>query len=417
MFVSLQIRDFRFLWVSNLCASFGMQMQMVARGWLIYDMTNSPLALTWVMLSFMLPSFLFSLAGGVIADRFQKKPIMVVSQLLNSIATIGLAIIVYSGDVSFWHFIYFGIFNGTVLAMSMPARSAMVPEVVGKDYLVNAMALQSATFNLARILGPALAGGLIAVFAEGDTSSTHGTGIVFFIIALLYFLAVISTAMLNYQGAPIARTKSSPLEDIREGFRYMRDEQLILGLLIMGFVPFTFGFSASFLLPAFNKDVIAGGPEDLGLLMTAMGAGAFVGSLILARKGDFSKKGRFMFVSAYLWALSLAGFALSGNMALALITGAFTGLFGSVFGALNMSIIQLAIHPEIRGRVMSMMMMTFGLMPLGVIPISALAEFVGIDVALFCSSILLVLSMLILGYFYPDLRRIDKGHGDRALLQ
>jgi len=417
MFVSLQIRDFRFLWVSNLCASFGMQMQMVARGWLIYDMTNSPLALTWVMLSFMLPSFLFSLAGGVIADRFQKKPIMVVSQLLNSIATIGLAIIVYSGDVSFWHFIYFGIFNGTVLAMSMPARSAMVPEVVGKDYLVNAMALQSATFNLARILGPALAGGLIAVFAEGDTSSTHGVGIVFFIIALLYFLAVISTAMLNYQGAPIARTKSSPLEDIREGFRYMRDEQLILGLLIMGFVPFTFGFSASFLLPAFNKDVIAGGPEDLGLLMTAMGAGAFVGSLILARKGDFSKKGRFMFVSAYLWALSLAGFALSGNMALALITGAFTGLFGSVFGALNMSIIQLAIHPEIRGRVMSMMMMTFGLMPLGVIPISALAEFVGIDVALFCSSILLVLSMLILGYFYPDLRRIDKGHGDRALLQ
>jgi MFS family permease len=415
MFASLQIRDFRFLWASNLCASFGMQMQIVARGWLIYDMTNSPLALTWVMLSFMLPSFFFSLAGGVIADRIHKKPIMVISQLSNSVATIGLAVIVYSGDVTFWHFIYFGIFNGTILAISMPARSAMVPEVVGRDSLVNAMALQSATFNLARILGPALAGGLIAVFAQGDTTSTHGVGIVFFIIAVLYLLSVVSTSLLNYQGAPMERAESSPVDDIREVFRYMREEKLVLGLLIMGFLPFTFGFSASFLLPAFNKDVLGGGPDDLGLLMTAMGAGAFVGSLILARKGDFSKKGRFMFVSAYLWAIALAGFALSGNIVLALVTAVFAGLFGSVFGALNMSVVQLAINPDIRGRVMSLMMMTFGLMPLGVIPVSALAEYVGIDFALFCSSILLVLSVLIIGYFFPDLRRIDKGHGNRAL--
>lgn len=417
MFASLRIRDFRYLWASNLCASFGMQMQIVARGWLIYDMTNSPLALTWVMLSFMLPSFLFSLAGGVIADRLQKKPIMIISQILNSIATIGLAFIIYAGEVTFWHFIYFGVFNGTVLAISMPARSAVIPEIVGKDHLVNAMALQSATFNLARILGPALAGGLIAIFASGDTTSTRGVGVVFFIIALLYFLAVVATSMLHYTGAPLHRKDSSPLEDIKEGFRYMRDEKLVLGLLIMGFVPFTFGFSASFLLPAFNKDVINGGPDDLGLLMTAMGVGAFLGSLMLARMGDFSGKGKVMFVSAYLWALALAGFAFSGNLMLAMVTGALTGLFGSVFGALNMSIVQLAISPEIRGRVMSMMMMTFGLMPFGVIPISALAEYVGIDVALFCSAILLVISMLLLGFFFPDLRRIDKGHGDQALLQ
>ncbi len=414
MFASLRIRDFRFLWISNLFASFGMQMQIIARGWLIYDMTNSPIALTWVMFSFMLPSFLFSLVGGVIADRLKKKPIMAISQLLNSIATIVMAVIIYMGDVSFWHFIYFGFFNGTILAISMPARSAAVPEVVGRDYLVNAMALQSATFNLSRILGPALAGGLIAIFASGDTTSMRGVGIVFFIVALLYFLAVLSTLMLRYSGTPQDRGESSPIEDVKEGFRYMRDERLVLGLLIMGFVPFTFGFSANFLLPAFNKDVMGGGPDDLGLLMTAMGAGAFLGSMMLARMGDFSGKGRVMFVSAYLWALALAGFALSGNMILAMATGALTGLFGSVFGALNMSIIQLAISPEIRGRVMSMMMMTFGLMPLGVIPISALAEYVGIDVALFCSAILLVISMLILGYWFPELRKIDKGHGEHA---
>ena len=122
MFSSLQIRDFKLLWISNLAASFAMQMQMVARGWLIYDMTGSPLDLTWVMLAFMLPSLVFSLAGGVIADRMRKKSIMVTSQLLNTVATVLLATIIYNGDVTFAHFIYFGLFNGTVLSFSMPAR-------------------------------------------------------------------------------------------------------------------------------------------------------------------------------------------------------------------------------------------------------------------------------------------------------
>lgn len=392
-----------------------MQMQMVARGWLIYDMTSSPMALTWVMLSFMLPSVLFSLVGGVIADRLHKKPIMITSQILNTIATLLLAYIVFTGEVTFWHFIYFGLFNGTVLSFSMPARSAVIPEVVGQEALVNAMALQSATFNLSRILGPALAGGLIALFAAGDTTSTRGVGIVFFVIAVLYSLSVLMTYLLHYQGTPPAREESTPLEDMKEGFRYMRDEKLILGLLIMGFLPFTFGFSASFLLPAFNQDMIGGGPQDLGLLMTGMGIGALAGSLLLARMGDFSGKGKVMFTTAYWWALALAVFSMADSLYVAMIVGAVMGLFSSIFGALNMSIVQLAIAPEIRGRVMSIMMMTHGLMPIGIIPISALAEFVGIGVALSFAALMLLVSMMLLGYYFPDLRRIDKGYGADAL--
>ncbi len=415
MFSSLRIRDFRFLWMSNLCASFAMQMQMIARGWLIYDMTNSAMALAWVMLSFMLPSFVFSLAGGVMADRLHKKSIMIIAQLLNTAATVVLAWVVISGDVTFWHFIYIGLFNGTVLSFSMPARSAVIPEVVGNDNLVNAMALQSATFNLSRILGPVLAGGLIAVFAAGDTTSTYGVGIVFFIIAGLYFYSVFCTLLLNYIGAPMEREKTTPLEDIKEGFRYMREETLIVGLLIMGFVPFTFGWSVSFLLPAFNKDILGGGPDDLGLLMTGMGIGALCGSLALARLGDFSGKGRVMFISSYCWAVAIVLFALSTNLFSALVVGAISGLFSSLFGALNMSVVQLAIRQEIRGRVMSIMMMAHGLMPIGVLPISALAEYVGIEVALLFSAVMLALSMVLLGYFYPDLKRIDKGHGESVL--
>ncbi len=410
MFVSLQFADFRRLWLSNLAASFAMQMQAVARGWLIYDMTSSALALTWVMLSFMMPFFVFSLAGGVIADRLQKKSIMLYSQILNMIATIFLAQIIYSGNVTFWHFIFFGIFNGTVLAFSWPARSSMVPEVVGTDTLVNAMALQSATLNLSRILGPALAGGMIAFTARVAPESSHGVGLVFYIIAGLYALAVISVYTLNYRGKPAQRDASSPFEDIKEGFRYMRDEKLIVGILLLGFIPLMFGFAPSFLLPAFNQDVIEGGPDDLGMLMAGMGVGALVGSLLLARLGDVGNKGRLLFGTAYCWAISIIAFSLTDQIWVAMVVGAVTGLFGAIFGAMNMSILQMSIKPEIRGRVMSIMMMTHGLMPLGIIPVSAAAEFIGIDVAIMISALLLALSTFLLGIIYPELRRIDRGH-------
>ena len=411
MFESLKIRDFRLLWFSNMAGTFAMQMQMVARGWLIYDMTKSPLALTWVMLSFMLPSFLFSLLGGVIADRVRKRPIMIASQVLNTIATIALGLFIYTGEVTFAHFIWFGIFNGTVLSMSMPARSAVIPDLVPREMLVNAMALQSATFNLSRIVGPALAGGLIALFASGSTTSFVGVGIVFFVIAALYLTSMVTTMQMHYVGAPGVRAASTMGADAIEVFRYMRDEKLILGLLIMGFVPFTFGFAAQSLLPAFNHDVIKGGPDDLGLLMTAMGVGALLGSLILARVGDIGGKGRVMFVTAYLWAVSIAVFALMSHEWTAMLCGAFTGLFGAVFGSVNMSIVQLAVRSEVRGRVMSINMMSMGLMPLGIIPISAAAEYVGIDVALLISAVLLAASMVWLGWSFPDLKKIDKGHG------
>jgi MFS family permease len=413
MFSSLSFRDFRLLWFGNIAATFAMQMQIVARGWLIYDMTASPMALTWVMLSFMLPSVVFSLAGGVIADRLQKRSIMIVSGTMNTIATAALAFIVYAGDVTFWHFIYFGVFNGTVLALSMPARASVTPEIVGRDQVVNAMALQSATFNLSRIVGPALAGGLIALFASGDTASAKGVGIVIFAVAALYLVSVVCTALIHYQGKP-HHEGTRPIDDIREGFRFMREQRIVLGLLVMGFVPMTFGFSVTFLMPAFNADVILGGPDTLGLLITASGVGALSGSLILARAGDIGGKGRVMFYAGYLWAIFVVAFALSNNLYAAMFFGAVTGLFGAVMGSLNMSVVQIALPDEIRGRVMAIMMMAHGFMPLGIIPISAVAENYGIGISLALSGGLLAVSLFLLRVWIPELAAIDRGHGDES---
>ena len=410
MFGALKIRDYRFLWGSNLCTSFAMQMQMVARGWLIYSMTSSTMALTWVMLAFMLPSFIFSPVGGVIADRYNKKNIMIVAGLLNTIATLSLAYIIYSGQVDFWHFIFFGIFNGIVLSINMPARSAAVPEVVGQDRLVNAMALQSATFNLARVLGPALAGLMIALFADDGQDSTHGVGLVFFTIGGLYCLAMLANILLKYQGKSLQQKKKSVANDAKAGFRYIFQQKLILGLLCMGFLPATFGFSASFLLPAFNQDVVLGGAESLGYLMTALGSGALCGSLLLARMGDIGDKGRVLFICAFFWAAALCGLALCSNLMLALLLLGLSGMFSAIFSALNMSLVQLLIKPEFRGRVMSLLMMSHGLMPIGVIPISLLAEYFGVDIALLFAALMLIVSVVFLGALFPDLRRINKGH-------
>ena len=192
----------------------------------------------------------------------------------------------------------------------------------------------------------------------------------------------------------------------------MREERIVLGLLVMGFVPMTFGFSVTFLMPAFNADIILGGPDTLGLLMTAAGAGALGGSLLLARAGDIGGKGRVMFYAGFLWAIFIAAFALSGNLIAAMFFAAVTGLFGAVMGSLNMSVIQIALPDEIRGRVMAIMMMAHGFMPLGIIPISAVAESWGIDLALLLGAVLLALSLLLLRLWIPELAAIDKGHGD-----
>lgn len=410
MFTSLKHRDFRYLWLGNLGAQFGMQMQMVARGWLIYAMTNSPMMLTWVLLSFAIPSFLFSLFGGVMADRLQKKRTMVVAQLLNCVATLLLGTIVITGHVTFMHFIYFGLFNGTVLSLSMPSRQSIIPEIVGEGALFNAMALSTASMNLSRVLGPALAGAIIAIVAHGDTSSTFGVGVVFYIIGGLYFMSILTLSALRYEGNSKVTEASTVFHDIRAGLSYMLGSPLVLGLLLMSFLPMLFGMPIQFLMPAFNQDILGGGPDDLGFLMGANGVGALLGSLVLARLGDLGHKGWWLLGISLIWAAFTGLFALSTDMWLAVPLVALVGLWSSMYMSMNMSLVQLAVTPEMRGRVMSIMMMTFGLMPIGVIPVGFIAEHFGIDTALWISAICLAVVTVMLGLFIPAIRKIDKGY-------
>lgn len=409
MFKSLADRDFRLLWVGNLFTTFAMQMQIIARGWLIYDMTNSAVYLAWVTLSFAAPMVLFSLFGGVAADRMTKKWLLAGAQSINFLATAVLAWLVMSESITFWHFLMFGAVNGTVLAMSMPARQSMVPEIVGEDRLVNAIALNSASMNLSRILGPSTAGAIIALVAGGDTSSYFGVGVVFSVNALLYLASALTLTRLRHAGRSTMEVRNTIRFDVTEAFRYILGHRLLRGLVLLTFIPLMFGMPIQALMPVFNRDVLGGGPANLGLLLSCMGGGAIAGSLLLARLGDGGRKGTALLVLAVAWSLFLALFAVSDNMHFAMGLIAAVGLASSTFMSLNMSLVQLTVSQEMRGRVMSVIMMSFGLMPVGAVPVSFIADYVGISAALLASAVALLAAIMLVAVGIPEIRRVDSG--------
>ena len=410
MFASLKERDYMFLWIGMLGSAFAMNMQLVARGWLVYEMTSSAVSLTYVTLAFMLPQVIFSPIGGVLADRIKKKGIIGWGPFANGCATLVMAYYVLNGEVTFEHFIWMGLFNGTVMALSIPARTAFIPEIVGESLMFNAMAFNTASWNLARILGPALAGFMIAIFADGDTSSSFGVGLVYIVLAVLYLVSAFTVMPIRHKGTPTATSEKSPINDLIEGVQYVIKSKIVGGLILLSIFPFLFGLSINTFLPAFNRDVLQGGPDDLGLLMTFMGVGAIAGSLMLAKLGNLKRKGYWVLITSIMWGIGVAVFAITIDFYLAATVIGFIGLASAINMSMNRSLIQLQVSQRMRGRVMSIDMMSHGLMPLGVLPISYLVDNISIQVGLVTSGIILVLLTIVTGVLMPQIRAIDKGY-------
>ena len=386
-----------------------MNMQMLARGWFVYTLTASPLDLAWVMMSFTVPQITLSLWGGVVADRFRKKYILIGAQLLNGLATAALAVIILLDRATFWDFIWFGVFNGAVLALSIPARNAYVADLVDRSYFITAMALNTTGMNLARIVAPMLAGLLIALLAGGDTTDSFGVGIVYLVITALYLVAAGATLLIRTEGARHGEaTGTRHVDDMVEGLRYVVLNPPVLALILLSIVPFLFGMTLSTLIPAFNQDILGGGPDDLGFLLSAMGVGAIVGSLMLAAAGDFRRKGAWVIGTCFAWAASTVAFGFSTGFALAACAVAAYGWLSSVNMSLNRGLIQTVVEPRMRGRVMSIDMMSHGLMPLGVIPISLVAEYTDVSIALIVSGFVFAAGIGALLIWSPAVRRLDR---------
>ena len=408
IFSALAVANFRWLWIGSLGSSFAMNMQIIARGWLVYELTSSALDLAWVTLSFMLPSVIFSLYGGVLADRLPKRRVIAWAQALNCVATLVMATIIFSGNVKFWDFIWFGFFNGTVLALSMPARQAFVPEIIPERLIFTAMALNTTGWNLSRIIGPAFAGLLIAWLAGGDKTSTYGVGIVYVVIASLYLFSALTVLKVDRPGKTQRNRDGDSWSDVREGLRYVVEHPPVFALIVLSILPFLFGMPLNTLLPAFNQDVLQGHADDLGYLISAMGGGAIIGSLLMATMGDMRNKGFWLIVSCLGWGAVTAAFGAFDAQGAALVLIAVIGLLSSWNMSLNRGMLQMQVEDHMRGRIMSIDMMSHGLMPLGVFPISLIAEYYGVGAALVTSGFALMAITLLVAIFLPSVRSIAR---------
>ena len=404
---AIRIRNFAWLWIGSLGSSFAMNMQIIARGWYVYDLTSSAVDLAWVTVSFMLPTVLFSLYGGVIADKFSKKRIIVIAQALNFIATVVMAVIILTERVTFWDFMWVGLFNGTILALSMPARQAFVPELIPERLIFTAMGLTTSGWNISRILGPAFAGLLIAVIAEGDKTSSFGVGVVYCIIAGLYLLSALTMLFIDNSGVPVSGQKQGALSEMKDGLVYVLEHPPVFGLILLSVIPFLFGMSLNTLLPAFNEEMLAGKADDLGFLISMMGLGAIVGSLMMAAMGSIKNKGNWLIASCLGWGLVTSLFGLTVNQFAAMLVIICFGWFMSWNMSMNRGLLQLQVDGRMRGRIMSIDMMSHGLMPLGVFPISLIADYYDVGIALFVSGIAFVVATIAAVLFVPAVRTTD----------
>lgn len=399
IFETLQIRDFRWIWIGSFISFMAMNMQMITRGWLVLRLENdSPLALVLVMVSFAAPMTIVSLVGGALADRFSKKYLIIISQTANAVMTFVLAMMDASGAIWFGAVLIIGVVNGAMMAINMPSRQAIISDIVPESRLMNAVALNNSAMNLTRIIGPAMAGFLI-IFIQ-----TSG---VFYLISIIYVFSALSLLMVRVDTAQSKSAKKSVGKDIVEGLRYVWNDVNLRGLILMAFIPSLFGFTLFALLPVWAREALNVNSSDLGILMTMMGVGALIGTLGLAAIRRFSHRGLLLLGCGIVWGIMLVGLANSQIYPVAMPFLLIIGLISSVYMSLNMTLTQLSAAPEMRGRVMSIMMMTFGLMPIGALPFGTIAEYIGTANSLTISGALLALLIFAFGLAYPSFRRIS----------
>ncbi|MBI2304039.1 MAG: MFS transporter [Chloroflexi bacterium] len=373
MFSSLSYRDFRWYWVSTMASFAAMQMREVATGWLIYDVTRSPLALASVSAAWGVPVLFLSLVGGMVTDRVNKQQLLIWSQVIMGGLSLVLGLLVTTGTVTLWHLLTISLLQGIVSAFNMPGRQAFIPHLVDRSNLMNAVALSSVAMNLTRIGGPALAGVLVALI---------GVAGVYYFIVLISIVSTVAMMLIT----PRETTPSSPQshmgQEIALGLRYVAHSPAIQILIVTGLGFSLFAMPYQVLMPIFAGDVFNIGPKGLGLLLSMPGVGALVGSMVVAALGDFRRKDALLIASGTLMGIFLVLFALNGSLHLSLFFLTMVGVASSGSMAANNTLLQLNTSDEVRGRVMSIYMMVWGLQPLGTVPAGFLAQALGAPLAI-----------------------------------
>ena len=394
VFKAFQYRDFRLMWIGACTSSIGTWMQIVAQGWLIYRLSHSSRLLGLNDFLGGLPIFLFTLIGGVVADRAERRKILLVSQYIQMASAGILTVLAALGIVQVWQILCLSFVSGLAQAFGGPAYSALIPTLVDREDMPNAIALNSIQFNLAVTVGPALAGITLARFGEKWCFGLN---------ALSFLAPIITLSIISARFLP-ERSADSMFRAFMGGFSFVWRQGAMVGLIILAFLMTFLSMPMRTYIPVFVKDIFHRGPETYGTLLSLMGVGSICGSLMMAALGNIKNKGRFALLGLICLGASIAGFSFSKSLpssyALLVVVGAS---MMAVFATVT-SLVQLIVTNEMRGRVMSVYNFAFrGGMPMGNLATSWLVPKYTAPIVLGANGVLLALVSI---YFLFSQRRV-----------
>ena len=369
-FSAFKHRNFRLYFFGQLISFTGSWMTTTAQGWLVYQLTGSKALLGLVAAAASAPMLFFATWGGWVADRYKKRSVIVTTQICSMILSLTIAALVWMEVVQPWHIIVLAVLGGINMAFDMPARQSFVIEMTSREDLMNAISLNSSAFNCARIIGPSIAGFLMA-----------NVGIAMcFLIDGISFIPVIAGLLLMRlarRETPI-ESESGPLGQALEGFRYVFQHRRVLTILSLFTVVGIFGWSYSVLMPAFARDVLHLGANGFGLLMGASGAGALLGALTVASAGHILPTRTMALGGVWIFSAALTLFAFNKNVYLAVPLLALVGFGIVLYFSTSNTVLQSIVPDEMRGRVMGIWALIFGgMIPLGSLEAGILADFIG----------------------------------------
>lgn len=393
---SLKHRNFQLFFSGQMISLVGTWMDNVAEAWLVYRLTGSSLLLGTVAFAGQIPIFILGPVAGLAVDRFDRRSIIVATQVSSMILASILAFLTLTKRVTVWEVVVLACLMGVVNAFDVPARQSFLVEMVGREDLMNAIALNSSMFNSARVIGPSVAGILVASFGEGWC---------FFANAVSYIAVIAGLLMMRVQRSKIEPRGASPLEHILEGFRFVRNTPPIAALLLLTGAISMVALPYSVLMPIFAAKVLHGNARTLGVLMGATGVGALLGALVLASRTRLQGLGRLVAISCASFGTSLILFSLSRYYLLSVLLLVPVGFFVMVQMAATNTLIQSMVPDRLRGRTMAVYSMMFlGMAPIGALFSGTVAGRIGAPWTVAIGGIAAIVSGAVFARYLPKIR-------------
>lgn len=399
IFRSLQYRNYRLFFAGQSISLIGTWMQRIAMPWLVYHLTGSAFLLGLVSFAGQIPTFLLSPLAGVVTDKFSKYRVLLITQIISLIQALFLAMLTLSGEIEIWHIVVLSIILGCVNAFDVPSRHSFVIEMVEKkEHLGNAIALNSMMFNGARLIGPSIAGMMLATTSEG---------VCFLINAISYVFVVISLLLMHIKKNKVDYNPGNMFAEMKEGFRYAFGFAPIKHLLILLAVVSLMGSSYQVLMPVFAKEILRGGSTTFGFLMGAAGLGALAGAVFLASRETVLKLGRIIPTAAALFGIGLIALSVTNYFPVSLLFMIIIGLGLMLHTASSNTILQTITDDDKRGRVMSFYSLAImGTAPFGSLLAGSLAKITGTPFTIFIGGLTCIIGAFFFNRKLPELKKI-----------